>query len=469
MTQHFFDFSGSPALTERWATGNAAATIETTGLPTGFGSHGLLVDYSGADARYANSFDDLGTQSGDVEIVAKMYWSQSNPSHAHYLVIYGGGSSGSEDGYVLRVRDNFRAIYIQKWVGGTDTDLANTGYVSAGLPNATLSGQLYWARFQISGTTLRGRIWLDGEAEPGTWHVSATDSDLSSGWVGVATIESSIDYWWDLVGVGTAGESAPTEPLEPDPALVEVSFGGVAGLNAEPKSVVAVEVDFGGVAGLIAAPEAVSQAASVEVSFGAIAGIRAEPETVIAVGVRFGGVAGLIANPEVGGAALVEVSFGAVAGLRVNLRVPAIVPGIRFGGVAGLSVDLTTIAMVAVRFGGVAGLRDGYVGPGTGIVAVGRQDPLAHLREADSQMVILPNGYIAAVGGRMRVLGREVEGDAVLQGFTIVQFEPQPDPAAVRQLARGDEPRYQPPRRGTAGQIQEQKKELDRVRRRRGR
>ncbi|GAF94599.1 unnamed protein product, partial [marine sediment metagenome] len=34
----------------------------------------------------------------------------------------------------------------------------------------------YWIRAEVEGTTLRFRMWKDGDSEPGTWLVSGTDS-----------------------------------------------------------------------------------------------------------------------------------------------------------------------------------------------------------------------------------------------------------------------------------------------------
>lgn len=60
------------------------------------------------------------------------------------------------------------------------TDLANSINV------ATYTANSIWnVRFQVFGNKLRGKLWEDGELEPGAWMVTATDNNILSGGVGV--------------------------------------------------------------------------------------------------------------------------------------------------------------------------------------------------------------------------------------------------------------------------------------------
>jgi hypothetical protein len=47
-----------------------------------------------------------------------------------------------------------------------------------------VEGAYYWIKMQCSGTTISGKVWADGAAEPGSWDISITDSTFSEGLIG---------------------------------------------------------------------------------------------------------------------------------------------------------------------------------------------------------------------------------------------------------------------------------------------
>lgn len=211
MTQSYTDFSDSPTLTERWNTGNYAATIQTTSLPSGFGTHALRIQLSTSAARYAVSWDNPGTSiSGDVEVLAKVQHAHtSDIGNTVGAILHGGGAAGTEDAYVAAL-NNF----------GSDTFLlseypAGGGSVTHATSTATAIGRnvSYRIRFQRTGTTIRARVWADGSGEPGTWDVTATDATLSSGWIGIWSVLTAGTTWVDWIGVGTGGDAAPDAPI----------------------------------------------------------------------------------------------------------------------------------------------------------------------------------------------------------------------------------------------------------------
>lgn len=62
----------------------------------------------------------------------------------------------------------------------------NSGITSLGTFNFTVSASSsYWVRGVAQGTTISAKIWLDGNAEPGSPQVSVTDASFSSGQYGV--------------------------------------------------------------------------------------------------------------------------------------------------------------------------------------------------------------------------------------------------------------------------------------------
>jgi hypothetical protein len=79
-------------------------------------------------------------------------------------------------------------LVINSVVGGTSATLATTTGVLTGVPGNT------WVRvrFQAIGTTLRGKIWLDGNPEPANWAITATNSSITAaGAVGVRDFPNS--------------------------------------------------------------------------------------------------------------------------------------------------------------------------------------------------------------------------------------------------------------------------------------
>jgi hypothetical protein len=75
-----------------------------------------------------------------------------------------------------------------------------------------------WMRLQINGTTIKGKIWREGEDEPAGWDIDTTDSGgHASGAVGVfARYDSGFDWF----GVGTGGDAPPAIPAAEGDARV---------------------------------------------------------------------------------------------------------------------------------------------------------------------------------------------------------------------------------------------------------
>lgn len=165
---------------------------ETPGtLPSGWGSigGGTTAVVSTFPVTGAKSLGDSGTTDGN-------------------LSIYSGQISLTDQDITLVTRvENINGSNCQTAqplgrsnVGGTQFYLAliqtanlilyknNSGFSSIGSAahGLTLSvGTLVRIRLQCTGTTIRARAWIDGNAEPGTWTVSVTDGSFSAGSQGV--------------------------------------------------------------------------------------------------------------------------------------------------------------------------------------------------------------------------------------------------------------------------------------------
>ncbi len=214
MGQFYTDFSDSPTLTERWHTGDGAVTVETSSLPTGSGTHVAKIVMS-AGGRYAVSWDEVGTPSGDVEVLLKWQVENTPDGNAGRAIVHGSGDSSSETGYFA----NHNVFGSSTFVFGLiKYDSAASTTLATGNDNLS-EDTWYWTRVQRTGTTIRRRTWADGGSEPGTWSFSATDAALSSGWIGFGASTSGQVMWVDEMGVGTGGDAAPDTYVAQDITL----------------------------------------------------------------------------------------------------------------------------------------------------------------------------------------------------------------------------------------------------------
>lgn len=97
----------------------------------------------------------------------------------------------------------------------------STGVLTSGnvLPALTEQwdalGAAVWMRFRVSGNALMGRCWWDGDQEPETWQLTATNDYLSSGAAGLLLMGSNELAQVDFLGIGTDGDAAPTAAPAP--------------------------------------------------------------------------------------------------------------------------------------------------------------------------------------------------------------------------------------------------------------
>src|SRR3546814_5336883 len=68
-------------------------------------------------------------------------------------------------------------LELHKRVAGTVTTISNPA-------SAIANTSQIWLRVQVLGTRMRVRAWADGGAEPSTWTIDTTDTQLTSGTLG---------------------------------------------------------------------------------------------------------------------------------------------------------------------------------------------------------------------------------------------------------------------------------------------
>jgi hypothetical protein len=136
-------------------------------------------------------------------------------------VLRGNGVRFDPDGYVGGCTKT-DALVRRENAGGTGSSylsISSHGYTRP-------QNGWYWFRMQARGTTVRVRIWEDGTPEPSTWPSEVTDNVWANGWIGLPFFAGyGFPVEFDLVGIGTDGDAAPTEALatEPDPVSADVN------------------------------------------------------------------------------------------------------------------------------------------------------------------------------------------------------------------------------------------------------
>jgi len=105
------------------------------------------------------------------------------------------GNIGSWNAYRMYVQAsgvNDRIVYLDKFVSGSGSALANSGAFSL---YYTLSVAF---KFEVVGQIIRAKLWESGTAEPAGWTVSTTDGDITSGKIGFGSSGTGSSYYDNL-------------------------------------------------------------------------------------------------------------------------------------------------------------------------------------------------------------------------------------------------------------------------------
>jgi hypothetical protein len=152
-----------------WTTGTSGGTVDTQG---GAGRL-FFTDLSGAYARA--QLTGL-TPTADAEVLLSYQWGQTTQQSWANLYLRGTGGWQNayrpRTGYGLELSSTSGAVSLRKNVNGTVTTLQSV----AGAQSVTTAKQ--WLRFGISGSTIRFKIWTDGQTEPTAWEATVTDASV---------------------------------------------------------------------------------------------------------------------------------------------------------------------------------------------------------------------------------------------------------------------------------------------------
>ncbi|HSW97438.1 MAG TPA: SdrD B-like domain-containing protein [Candidatus Saccharimonadales bacterium] len=120
----------------------------------------------------------MNTTYQDSNFGPAIRWSDPN----NFYKVFIGSADKPEFGWAYFTTGTY--VLLIKRVGGMFTVLDYT-------PMTLNPGTSYTVKFEAIGSTLQGKAWQTGSAEPATWMVSGTDTSFTSGRVGLRTVDNN--------------------------------------------------------------------------------------------------------------------------------------------------------------------------------------------------------------------------------------------------------------------------------------
>jgi len=171
------------------------------------GGQALQYKHAGTNrTRRAISWDAVGTPA-DVEVLDKFrvptFTNDVDLGYHGRVYVRSSFHDGNELGYWLEVENATNSFRLAKYAEDGMTTLQRFGEPK--------ENTFFYRRFRAEGETLKAKVWLASESEPSGWDVQVSDSDHSSGWVGLGSFDTGT-VETDVFSVATGGESAPLVP-----------------------------------------------------------------------------------------------------------------------------------------------------------------------------------------------------------------------------------------------------------------
>ena len=215
MSRYYTDFSEytANALPSDWTRQHSAGygyyvktKSGTTGGKALEGTWGV-----GLEDFMACTWNDLDSDSNraNTEVFMRIRADKTTAILQTAAIIRGSRSSNAVTGYVAGLFGG-SGLKMFRMNSGTPSELGSHSF-------AWYADTWYKIRFRVNGTSLKAKIWADGDSEPASWHIEVTDSNITAaGWIGAFGYETMYpqtkkDY--DIFGVGTNGDPAPHIPL----------------------------------------------------------------------------------------------------------------------------------------------------------------------------------------------------------------------------------------------------------------
>lgn len=151
-----------------------------------YAGYGVVAQNSINVSRYTL----LPAPAADVDLAATVATDRVVTGGSHFLSLVARYADTSNV-YLARLEFSTTAtvaLTVRRRLTGTETSLG--GGTVTGLAHAP--GVRFRIRFQVTGTALRAKTWLDGQPEPAAWAVEVTDSSLTAaGQIGTRCILST--------------------------------------------------------------------------------------------------------------------------------------------------------------------------------------------------------------------------------------------------------------------------------------
>lgn len=210
----YFDYpvgSGAPTGYVILDTVTTAQIMENVTVDS-YGGRFLRITRTTSNGDMCIVWDAIGSQSGDVEILARLRLGTTFQSGSTLGLWIHRTNSSTQSGYPVghSGTPTSRTSIIRRANNGSFSVLAQQS-------TSTLAvGTWMWMRAQREGTNLRLKTWTGNlSAEPGSWEVTASDNTWSSGMVGFGTYRQSnnANFDLDVLAVGTNGDPAVAFPV----------------------------------------------------------------------------------------------------------------------------------------------------------------------------------------------------------------------------------------------------------------
>jgi len=229
--QFFYNFAndavGSVPANMTVRSGGTAFSVQSSGitgitnnralrLVTNTNSFDRIISLNALDGKANVEFvARIGVTGGSINNELFEFFMRCNTD----LTTYYGGTYSADPAQ--------RFVNLYRMVNGTYTAMNwgnTTGLIST-------SGQWMRMRVRINNNQVWIRAWADGATEPSTWQINGvtTTHITSSALNGIGAYVENRSIYWDWVGVGVDGASAPTSAVASyDPANLTVAVEGTA-------------------------------------------------------------------------------------------------------------------------------------------------------------------------------------------------------------------------------------------------
>lgn len=145
------------------------------------------------------------------------------------IVLRGSNSGDNGTGYLCKADEDNGELVIERLIDGSSVVLATDGYVFD-------NDVWYNIKAEVAGTTVRMKVWKDGESEPAEWDLSLTDELIDAGYVGYYDETTGTSYFRDLRVQGTPASPVGWYPIWDMRASqmvpVVVDYAGLSGDKA---------------------------------------------------------------------------------------------------------------------------------------------------------------------------------------------------------------------------------------------